>query len=29
MNTPDGARLKREAWDDEQLRDIWEFLCKP
>ena len=29
MSTPEGAKLKREAWDDEQLRDIWEFLCKP
>jgi tetratricopeptide (TPR) repeat protein len=29
MNTAEGERLKREAWDDEQLRDIWEFLCKP
>lgn len=29
MNTEEGARLRREAWEDERLRDIWDFLCKP
>ena len=29
LNTSDGARLKREALSDEQLRGIWDFLCQP
>jgi len=29
MATPEGARLRHEALSDEQLRDIWEFLCEP
>jgi predicted Zn-dependent protease len=29
MTTPEGARLKREALEDEHLRDIWDFLCQP
>ncbi|HMJ65602.1 MAG TPA: hypothetical protein VK615_09645 [Candidatus Binatia bacterium] len=29
LATPEGVRLKREALSDEQLRDIWDFLCEP
>jgi len=29
MNTPEGAKLKLAALEDEQLQDIWDFLCQP
>jgi hypothetical protein len=29
MNTPEGAKLKQAALEDEQLQDIWDFLCQP
>jgi hypothetical protein len=29
LQTPEGARLKRDALTDDRLRDIWEFLCQP
>ena len=29
MNTPEGVKLKLAALEDEQLQDIWEFLCQP
>jgi len=29
MNTPEGAKLKLAALEDEQLHDIWDFLCQP
>jgi len=29
MSTPEGERLKREAMEDERLREIWDFLCQP
>jgi tetratricopeptide (TPR) repeat protein len=29
MSTPEGERLKREAMEDDRLRDIWDFLCQP
>jgi hypothetical protein len=29
MQTPEGTKLKQQALADDNLRDIWEFLCNP